>query len=320
MINFCLTSLEKRARYDRSKEEDCSNGINPLSYIYSESNFNKLKSLLNKYLTFLIEEKNLNSINDITLDDTQEFIDKYYSHWSKKNVSTIIYYLKNISCILNYCLPNDFNRIDLYDLKNPHCNSHNLLEEEFIPIKSLIIDYCALTSDRRYYTVFWLAFNYGLKFDEILQLKLSDINIEKRCITIKNSYKNDKRIIHIFEEDIIYLKELIAIAKDKNWKTVCGNLNSRSFNSFIYSLMKLADKEFITVNDLEFYIRRDFTYRQFTKLTKNYPKEITMSLIRSIWTIICLYLGIDYRSKLLFDSFINEEFLERLYGQKSLSK
>ncbi len=189
----------------------------------SKKTINSYESTLMLFFKFLKEESIISTVQEITTEDVDNYL-KFtkergkYSYVSDdrtvslnypdarkdfgKQISdvTINNYIRNMKVFFNYCVDREYikaspmEKINFIKAKRKMKDEITDLEFKAL-VKAINI---TIFSEYRDYTIIQLIFDTGMRLTETLNLKLEDIDIERRTILIPAEINKGKKDRYVF--------------------------------------------------------------------------------------------------------------------------
>lgn len=189
----------------------------------SKKTLNSYESTLRLFFKYLKEEYMVNRIQDVTYEQVDSYL-KFtkergkYSYVSDDRTvmlnypdmrkdfgntisdTTINNYIRNMKVFFNYCLERKYVKSNPMDnvkfLKAKRKMKDEITDIEFKAlIKAINI---TIYSEYRDYTIIQLIFDTGMRLTETLNLKLEDIDVERRTILIPAEINKGKKDRYVF--------------------------------------------------------------------------------------------------------------------------
>lgn len=245
----------------------------------SKKTLNSYESTLQLFLKYLKEEYMINRIQDVTYEQIDSYL-KFtkergkYSYVSDDRTVMINYpdmrkdfgntisdatinnYIRNMKVFFNYCLERKYIKStpmqNVKFLKAKRKMKEEVTDLEFKAIIKTIN--VTIYSEYRDYTIIQLIFDTGMRLTETLNLKLEDIDIERRTILIPAEISKAKKDRYVFFSNTMstILRKWIQY-KDR----YCNN------NTFLFPTKKGT---IITASNFERNFRQ---YKERAGITKN---------------------------------------------------
>lgn len=189
----------------------------------SKKTLNSYESTLQLFFKYLKEEYMINRIQDVTYEQVDSYL-KFtkergkYSYVSDDRTvklnypdmrkdfgntisdTTINNYIRNMKVFFNYCLERKYIKVtpmeNIKFLKAKRKMKDEITDIEFRAlIKAINI---TIYSEYRDYTIIQLIFDTGMRLTETLNLKLEDIDVERRTILIPAEINKGKKDRYVF--------------------------------------------------------------------------------------------------------------------------
>ena len=189
----------------------------------SKKTLNSYESTLQLFFKYLKEEYMINRIQDVTYEQVDSYL-KFtkergkYSYVSDDRTvklnypdmrkdfgntisdTTINNYIRNMKVFFNYCLERKYIKVtpmeNIKFLKAKRKMKDEITDIEFRAlIKAINI---TIYSEYRDYTIIQLIFDTGMRLTETLNLKLEDIDVERRTILITAEINKGKKDRYVF--------------------------------------------------------------------------------------------------------------------------
>ena len=189
----------------------------------SKKTLNSYESTLQLFFKYLKEEYIINRIQDVTYEQVDSYL-KFteergkYSYVSDDRTvklnypdmrkdfgntisdTTINNYIRNMKVFFNYCLERKYIKVtpmeNIKFLKAKRKMKDEITDIEFRAlIKAINI---TIYSEYRDYTIIQLIFDTGMRLTETLNLKLEDIDVERRTILIPAEINKGKKDRYVF--------------------------------------------------------------------------------------------------------------------------
>lgn len=189
----------------------------------SKKTLNSYESTLQLFFKYLKEEYMINRIQDVTYEQVDSYL-KFtkergkYSYVSDDRTvklnypdmrkdfgntisdTTINNYIRNMKVFFNYCLERKYIKVtpmeNIKFLKAKRKMKDEITDIEFRAlIKAINI---TIYSEYRDYTIIQLIFDTGMRLTETLNLKLEDIDVERRTILIPAEINKGRKDRYVF--------------------------------------------------------------------------------------------------------------------------
>ena len=189
----------------------------------SKKTLNSYESTLQLFFKYLKEEYMINRIQDVTYEQVDSYL-KFtkergkYSYVSDDRTVKLNYpdmrkdfgntisdtttnnYIRNMKVFFNYCLERKYIKVtpmeNIKFLKAKRKMKDEITDIEFRAlIKAINI---TIYSEYRDYTIIQLIFDTGMRLTETLNLKLEDIDVERRTILIPAEINKGKKDRYVF--------------------------------------------------------------------------------------------------------------------------
>ena len=137
-----------------------------------------------------ISQKN---INEITTDEIQTFLNSLTEIYSNSSIQKIYFQFKNA---FDYCLNKGYiHQNPIYETIKPKSKKEDKIFRALeVEEQKLLTDYLLETNlyDTPYRNVFLIQLYMGLRVGEALALKNSDIDLQKRILSVRRTLTTDK--------------------------------------------------------------------------------------------------------------------------------
>lgn len=223
---------------------------------------------------------NLKDIKELNIDDVRHYV--YHLH-NKNKPTSIIRKLSSLRVLGKFLLREGFLNKNIFEdinlpKKPKHLPSFVTVDEAFELIDGISGDDFISARNR---AIFDFLYSEGLRVSEVVNLKISQINITNKTIRILGKGKKE-RVIPIGEKALLSLNEYLKQRKNKGWED----------RDFLF-LNNRGSK--LTTRSVELYIKK------FAK------RDITPHSLRHSFATHLLESGADLRS------------IQKLLGHESLS-
>jgi integrase/recombinase XerD len=197
---------------------------------YSENTIRIYTYMFEDYINFF-PEKEIDELSEKDIKEYQLYLVK------EKNVSES-FQNQSVNAIKFYYEKVKLGNRKIYELERPRISKKlpNILSEEEIQ------DILQKTSNLKHKCIIFIIYSGGLRLSEVINLKLTDINSQRKLIHIRGGKGKKDRITLLSEKALIILREYYKKYKPKEWLfegQTGTNYSARSVNN----LLKLACKK-----------------------------------------------------------------------------
>lgn len=258
-----------------------------------------LKAYKTRYENNIKNEIGDMSLCDVKNIDCQEIINKmFYS--SKYSYGTIRATATTLHSLFKYAVENKYIQNNpASNLKIKKNNSENIEPRVFTKSEQKIFIECSKNS--RYYNIYILILETGLRVGEVCGLKWDDIDFKNKCLYVKRTLRQDKGLgIYYNEPKTLSSKRKIPLTNKaieilKNQKKYLDDLK---YGNYKWSY-KWEDHVFLTIYG------NPVTSKHFerhlkkieNKINKMYPsmyfKHFTMHTLRHSFATRCIENGVQ---------------------------
>jgi site-specific recombinase XerD len=220
---------------------------------YSPVTIKRYQQVVKYYCNFA----KITEIDEVTPDNTRNLF--YFGRTNLKwSVNTFILYHKSLNTFFNYCIKEGVMTINpIKDIEIPKREKrlpNKLTKQEAMRILEIVDNYPYLNNFLRFrnYAIFATFIMSGIRKNELLNLKYTDVDVENMSIFIRQGKGSKDRIVPINYRLAEALQKYIVVRK-KAFKTCPEFFTSYTYDmGFTESGMKRLIEKIVITSDVKF--------------------------------------------------------------------
>ena len=235
-----------------------------------------------KYIrNFIILDKFFNSINLTKKEITEDVYNKWCQQKENESINNFAYRYYKLKVFIDYLKQNNYDNIYFKELnikQQVQISIHIFSEQEFKKIVYFIdhYDYKLLSEKQSIPIIFRLLYGCGFRISEVLDLKVSDINLVNGTITISNGKNYVTRCIPISDSLLCILKDYLSNKSIRLDDYLFANNKNNKFNYYnVYKVFKSSVDKYNILNNKTIKTRIHDLRHSF--ITNSYKKLIGLN-------------------------------------------